>query len=232
MEEEDADYSTETSDSEVDLDEFGDVRKKVAIKKTKKPGANPEDEEENEEEDEEEEMLEEDLDIDDQEEEGEEIEDDMEYNVEKRNATFGDLHPDGDVDDDDDEEEDENYLQKFGENIEKNIIRDYHPELKVHNFEQITAMCKVVRDDQGNIIDPLHKTVPFVTKYEKARILGERAKQINSGAEPFIEVDESLIEGYLIALKEYDDKKIPFILQRPLPNGESEYWRLKDLEMI
>jgi len=41
-----------------------------------------------------------------------------------------------------------------------------------------------------------------------------------------------MIDGYLIALKELDQKKIPFIIQRPLPNGGSEYWRLCDLEML
>jgi hypothetical protein len=41
-----------------------------------------------------------------------------------------------------------------------------------------------------------------------------------------------MIDGYLIALKEFEQKKIPFILRRPLPNGGCEYWRLSDLEMI
>jgi DNA-directed RNA polymerase subunit K/omega len=62
--------------------------------------------------------------------------------------------------------------------------------------------------------------------------LGERAKQLNSGAEPFVEIDETMIDGYLIALKEFEEKKIPFIIQRPLPNGACEYWKLKDLEII
>ena len=41
-----------------------------------------------------------------------------------------------------------------------------------------------------------------------------------------------MIDGYLIALKELEQKKIPFIIQRPLPNGKSEYWRLRDLEQL
>ena len=41
-----------------------------------------------------------------------------------------------------------------------------------------------------------------------------------------------MIDGYLIALKELEQKKIPFIIQRPLPNGGCEYWRLTDLEII
>ena len=37
---------------------------------------------------------------------------------------------------------------------------------------------------------------------------------------------------YLIAEKELNQKKIPFIIMRPLPNGKKEYWRLQDLEII
>jgi DNA-directed RNA polymerase I, II, and III subunit RPABC2 len=71
-----------------------------------------------------------------------------------------------------------------------------------------------------------------MSKYEMTRILGERAKQINEGAKSFIGVDPSLIDGFLIALKEFEMKKIPFIIRRPLPNGASEYWKMKDLEII
>jgi len=49
----------------------------------------------------------------------------------------------------------------------------------------------------------------------------------NSGATPFIEVEPNLI-----AIKEFEEKKIPFIIKRPLPNGGCEYWKLKDLEFI
>jgi DNA-directed RNA polymerase I, II, and III subunit RPABC2 len=74
--------------------------------------------------------------------------------------------------------------------------------------------------------------LPFVTRYERARILGERAKQLNSGARAFVEVDANVIDGYLIALKEFEEKKIPFIVKRPLPNGGCEYWKFKDLEIL
>ena len=136
-------------------------------------------------------------------------------------------------DDDDDEDElNENYLQKLDHDVKQNIISDFHPELNTHSMEEVEASCTVIRDDKGTIIDPLHRTIPFVTRYEKARAIGERAKQINSGAKPFVEIDQSMIDGYLIALKEFEAKKIPFIIRRPLPNGTSEYWRLSDLEII
>ena len=140
------------------------------------------------------------------------------------------LQPDDD--DDDEEDEDEDYLQKFDDSIKQQIITDYHPELKTHNYDEIEVLSRVVRNNKGTIIDPLHKTIPFITKYEKARILGERAAQINSGSAPTIEIDADIIDGYLIALKEFEQKKIPFIIKRPIPNGAVEYWKFEDLEIL
>jgi DNA-directed RNA polymerase I, II, and III subunit RPABC2 len=137
-----------------------------------------------------------------------------------------------DDDDDDDDDDDENYLQKFDENLKQNVISDFHPEMQQHNYDEIESLCVIVRDSGGTIIDPLHKTLPFLTKYEKARILGERAKQINAGAKPFVKVENNVIDGYLIALSELEQKMIPFIVKRPLPNGGCEYWRLRDLEIL
>ena len=143
---------------------------------------------------------------------------------------FGD--DENEEDEDDDDELNENYLQKMEHDVKQNIIAEFHPELNTHSMEEVEAACTVIRDDHGSVIDPLHRTLPFVTRYEKARAIGERAKQINSGAKPFIEIEQSMIDGYLIALKEFEDKKIPFIIRRPLPDGTSEYWRLSDLEII
>lgn len=133
---------------------------------------------------------------------------------------------------DDEEEKEEDYLQKIDDDYKENLLSNYHPELHNINYDEVEALSKVVRDNEGNIIDPLHRTQPFITKYEKARILGERAKQINAGGRPFVAIDESVIDGYLIALKEFEEKKIPFIVKRPMPNGGCEYWKLQDLEIL
>jgi len=135
---------------------------------------------------------------------------------------------------DEDDEEDaygEEYLQKFDETIRDAVLENHHRDLLHHNYEEVEALTVVVRDERGIIIDPLHRTMPMLTKYEKARILGERAKQINGGAKPFVPVKEGVIDGYLIALSELEQKKIPFIIRRPVSDG-FEYWRLKDLEII
>lgn len=137
--------------------------------------------------------------------------------------------------DDEDEEEDEydeNYLQKFETEITKNYINDFHPECFIQNYDEIAKLAVVVRNSDNIIIDPNHRTIPFLTKYEKARVLGQRAKQIETGARPLVKIAENIIDSYIIAELELREKKIPFIIRRPLPNGTCEYWYLRDLEMI
>jgi DNA-directed RNA polymerase I, II, and III subunit RPABC2 len=137
-----------------------------------------------------------------------------------------------DDDDDDDDPTGEIYLKKFDKEINDNYLVNIHPESVSLNYDEILAMTKIVRGKNGIIIDDLHKTIPYLTKYEKARILGQRAKQINSGATAFVKVPEKVIDGYIIAELELQEKRVPFIIRRPLPNGGSEYWKVSDLENI
>ena len=132
-------------------------------------------------------------------------------------------------DDDDYEAED---FQKLDDEMRKNYILMNHPESMTQNYEEIYKLSKTVRNKNNIIVDAAHRTIPMLTKYEKARILGVRAKQINNGAAPFIELKENIIDGYLIAERELAEKKLPFIIRRPLPNRGSEYWRLEDLEIL
>ena len=143
----------------------------------------------------------------------------------------------GKTDDEEEEEEDgdevdSEMLRKLEKDEYSSILIDYHPEIKQNNYNDIIAMCRVVRDSEGIISDGFHKTIPWLTKYERARVLGIRAKQLNNGADAFVEVPSSMISGYKIAIEELKAKKIPFIIRRPIPNGGTEYWRLEDLELL
>ncbi len=139
---------------------------------------------------------------------------------------------DDENEEDEDDEEDENYLQKFDKEISKNYITEQHPECAIHNYDEIAKLSFIVRDNDNIIVDSLHKTLPFLTKYEKARTLGQRAKQIECGATPLIKVPEGIIDAHIIAELELQQKRIPFIIRRPIPGGGSEYWNLKDLDII
>lgn len=134
--------------------------------------------------------------------------------------------------DDDDIDDGNNYLRKFETDMHENYIASHHHEMLHLNNAEVSALARVVRNTDGVIIDVMHKTMPFLTKYEKTRILGQRAKQLNQGAQPMIPVDKKIIDGYLIAQLELQQKALPFIIRRPLPGGKSEYWRVADLELI
>lgn len=146
-----------------------------------------------------------------------------------------------DYDSNDDDDEDDNYTDDFSnanmmkivDGVSNNALVDAHPECIVHNYDEVLKMTSIVRNDRGDIIDEFHRTIPFMTKYEKTRILGQRAKQLQYGATPFIsDISSEIIDEHIIASMELKEKKIPFIIRRPLPNGGSEYWKVKDLEMI
>ena len=107
-----------------------------------------------------------------------------------------------DDDDEDDEEDDSDIedLQKLEWGYEeRKTLLNYHPEVKQISEEQLQTLSTIVKDKNGNIVDPFHKTIPIMTKYEKAKIIGIRAQQINSGSEPFIQVDNNMIDGLTIA---------------------------------
>ena len=145
----------------------------------------------------------------------------------------GDEDDEDDEDDDDDEnDEDDEELKKLEADINTDTLIIHHPELLQSSYKEINALSKISRDKKGQIMDPLHRTVPFLTKYERARVLGIRIKQLNNDADPFIDVPPNTIDARFIAEQELLERSIPFIIRRPLPNGGNEYWKLSDLEVI
>jgi len=152
--------------------------------------------------------------------------DDLEVNDDDDDAN------DTDGDDEDAMDDGTNYLRKFDTEMRENYITSHHHEMMQLNAAEVDALARVVRNADGMIVDSMHQTMPFLTKYEKTRVLGQRAKQLNQGAQPLVQVDKKIIDGYLIAQLELQQKALPFIIRRPLPGGKSEYWRLADLELI
>jgi len=140
------------------------------------------------------------------------------------------LHGDNIVDSE--EEEDDNYLEKFDQSIRKSVVENYHPEALSVNQTEMINMAKVTRNERGIIIDDLHRTIPMMTKYEYTTILGQRAEQLNEGDVPLVKVPNGVMDGYLIAKMEMDQKRVPFIIKRPIPGGGFEYWHVEDLDIV
>ncbi|KAJ7515492.1 hypothetical protein O6H91_22G015400 [Diphasiastrum complanatum] len=62
------------------------------------------------------------------------------------------------------------------------------------------------------------KTTKYMTKYERARVLGTRALQISMNAPVMVEL-EGETDPLEIAMKELRERKIPFTIRRYLPDG-------------
>ncbi len=94
-------------------------------------------------------------------------------------------------------------------------------ELKIPSYKKImTNMTKVQK-----------KSIPIMTKYEKARIMGERKQQLANGAKPCVNT-KGLRSIDEIVEKELEERAIPFIIRRILPNGICEDWRLEEFEYV
>jgi DNA-directed RNA polymerase I, II, and III subunit RPABC2 len=111
--------------------------------------------------------------------------------------------------------------------------------LEFENEEEPVHLPENEHDEIGNPTDDPIKdlkeeahekvTAPFITKYEKARILGTRALQISRNAPVFVDLEPHEIDPLQIAEKELREKKIPFVIRRYLPDGSFEDWPISQL---
>lgn len=71
-------------------------------------------------------------------------------------------------------------------------------------------------------------TLKYMTKYERARVLGTRALQISMNAPLMVDAGNET-DPLRIAQKELSAGKIPIIVRRYLPDGSYEDWAVSEL---
>ncbi|KAK0596007.1 hypothetical protein LWI29_011950 [Acer saccharum] len=118
--------------------------------------------------------------------------------------------------------EDEPAEPEIEEGAEEDI--DNNNEEAVGEGEPIETEEKVELEQKG----ATRKTSKFMTKYERARILGTRALQISMNAPVMVEL-EGETDPLEIAMKELRERKIPFTIRRSLPDGSYEDWGVDEL---
>lgn len=107
----------------------------------------------------------------------------------------------------------------------------HHPECILDYSETIAAKLPLIASPPLEK-DPNHRAVPFLTQYERTKIIGLRANQLSQGARPYIIVPEHVTSVSEIARMELAERRLPFIIRRPMPDGSHEYWRLSDLLIL
>ena len=128
-------------------------------------------------------------------------------------------------DNEEDNEEDVYGSEKIDDIKSENSI---YGEDDTDIFEQIDPEIELKRNMR--VPDDERITIPKLTKYEKVRLLGTRAKQISDGSKVFIK-SKNVKNAMDIAELELENKVIPLKIKRPLPNGKYEIWSVKDLDI-
>lgn len=131
--------------------------------------------------------------------------------------------------------ETEELPEEVASDIKPELKRLYqqHPECNLDYIEQVIPKIPLQYvPPGGDKADSNHRTYPFLTNFEKTKIIGLRANQISKGSVPFIAVPKHITDVRDIARLELEQKRLPFIIKRPLPNGSFEYWRLADLLIL
>ncbi len=124
----------------------------------------------------------------------------------------------------------------YVEDVVKNIPLKVAPARRLSALDKASMVLKTksedATEDTDSKSDKNHTTYPYLTKYEYTRIIGFRANQLSQGAKPFIIVPEHVSDVREIARMELSEKRLPYIIKRPIPSGAYEYWRLQDLLII
>ena len=112
-------------------------------------------------------------------------------------------------------------------------LYEQHPECVLDYVETvIPKLEQKFAVPGGDNLDVNHRTYPFLTNFERTKIIGLRANQISRGAAPLVVVPKHISDVRDIARLELEQKRLPYIIKRPLPNGTFEYWRLIDLLIL
>ena len=137
---------------------------------------------------------------------------------------------DNDNDNDNDDEGDEDDY----DNIDETELKK---EIGIENGDEDIFDC--FYDIEQNEVNNIQKndvpkedriTMPYLTKYERVRILGTRAKQISLGAKILVNNIDLTTKSHIeIATIELELGVIPFKIRRPLPNGQVEEWKISEL---
>ena len=115
------------------------------------------------------------------------------------------------------------------------FLTRHHPEIRLDYREEVITKLSLESYPPNSGIDKRHMSVPYLTPFEKTKVIGFRANQLAKGAQLLITLgpNEKHITDVLdLARMELEQRRLPFIIKRPMPDGSFEYWRLEDLLIL
>lgn len=95
------------------------------------------------------------------------------------------------------------------------------------NFSKFSIISN--HETYDKVKTTLKQTRPYLSRFEKAKVLGLRAAQIDNGCETTIAIPSQLIDARSIAEYEFKNQVIPFLIRRYFVDGTHEDWKLSEL---
>eukprot|EP01041_Mallomonas_annulata_P013167 gene13167-27853_t len=134
------------------------------------------------------------------------------------------------MDDGDDQGNDGDFVETYAdEEYREDLLEG--DDTQMEGGEDLTEKMEIIGDekhDSSRIDKSKRITSKYMTKYERARVLGTRALQISMNAPVMVDVGGET-DSLKIAMKELRERKIPMIIRRYLPDNSYEDWSLEDL---
>jgi DNA-directed RNA polymerase I, II, and III subunit RPABC2 len=106
----------------------------------------------------------------------------------------------------------------------------FHPEcvLDYEEEEQPSIPLRTTLSED----DSHHKSMPFLSTFERTKILGMRTNQLAQGARPYVQVPAHITNVLDIAKLELEQRRLPIIVKRHMPDGRYEKFRLSDFIIL
>ena len=116
--------------------------------------------------------------------------------------------------------------------VDNSSMSDDISETSISNLVDIKANTKFevisYENTYKNYNNKNRLSRPYLTKFEKSKIIGVRAQQIANNSTPLIEVKRGMTVMDIVQ-QEFKEKKIPLIIRRYFTDNTYEDWRLRDL---
>lgn len=94
----------------------------------------------------------------------------------------------------------------------------------------------IFRTEVADTMKQVRVTREYFTKYEYTTLLATRAEQVAQGSKPLVSLDGLKTSDPMfvwnVAKREIEQRKLPFLIRRRMPNGRSEYWSAQELEVM
>lgn len=99
--------------------------------------------------------------------------------------------------------------------VEEDIKKSNRPAEEVVIYQETEFDLREIEAQGDKVLIGL----PWLTRFERARITGARALQLSLGAPPLIKASEEANTSILLAMEEVEQKALPISIRRVLPNG-------------